>query len=311
MENLNKSEQKVLTLLENDCRLSANQIARKTRLSSEGVLKIIKRLKERKIISKFNTKINYSKIGYKIYPLHIKLSKSGNDVIKRIKEGIKQHKSCAWYTFCEGEYDLLLSFKILNESEKEDMDKLISELSEFISEKEVSVVLNAFEVSKSFIEEQKNNLFVTFDYQLERENLTKDEFKLIDILKINSRETILEIARKMNTSPRVVMLKMKRLEKDKVISGFKTKINMASLGYQPCIALIAIGKHKQEDYETLFSYCKHTKGIYYLVRQIGKYDLELTFDVENINNFYSLIDDIREKFPFIKKISTLISKNQN
>jgi DNA-binding Lrp family transcriptional regulator len=305
---MNKSEAKVLTILEQNCRISANQIAKQVRLSPEGVLKIISRLKDKKIISKFNAKINYSRIGYALYPLHIKLSKLDNEVTKFLKEKINKHKSCAWYMFCEGEYDLLLSFKIMNETEKGDMDNFISEISEYILEKEISIVLNAFEISKSFTEKHKNELFPTFDYKLNNEKLNDDDLELVDILRSGSRETILEIARKLKTTPRVAMLKLKKLEQKGIISGYKTKVNTAVLGYQPCIALISASNADQKDYEKFFSYCKTTKGIHYLVKQIGKYELELTFDVESIERFYSLIDEIRNKFPFIKKISTLVSK---
>jgi DNA-binding Lrp family transcriptional regulator len=75
MKDLSQAEKKVLTLLEENCRLPANQIAKKIRLSTEGVLKIIDKFKENKIITKFNAKINYSRMGYKLYPVHIKLLK--------------------------------------------------------------------------------------------------------------------------------------------------------------------------------------------------------------------------------------------
>jgi Lrp/AsnC family leucine-responsive transcriptional regulator len=306
---MNKSEAKVLTILEQNCRIPANQIAKKVRLSPEGVLKIIKRLEDRKIISKFNTKVNYSRMGYKLYPLHIKLSRLDDKVIIFLKEKIKEHKSCAWYLFCEGEYDLLLSFRIMDEAEKEDMDNLISEISAYILEKEISIVLDAFEISKSFADEFKSELFVTFDYRLDKKILKDDELELIEIMREGSRKTILELAKKLKTTPRIVMSKLKKLEHEGIISGYKTKVNTAILGYQPCIALITVSDIKQKDYDKFFSYCKTTKGIHYLVRQIGKYELELTFDVESIEGFYSLIDDIRNKFSFIKKISTLVSKS--
>ena len=59
------------------------------------------------------------------------------------------------------------------------------------------------------------------------------------------------------------------------------------------------------------TYCQQKRGINYLVRQIGKYDIELTIDVHNVNDFYKLMNDIREQFSFIKKITTLISKESS
>ena len=312
MRPLNQSERKVLTLLEENCRLSANQIAKKTRLSPEGVLKIIKRLEEAGVITRFNTKINYARVGYKIYPVHLKLLKLNNQIMNEIKEIISKHQTCAWYTFCEGEYDLLLSFKILSENDKLDMNQLLLDLSDNVLEKEVSIVLHAFEIGKSFLDQEYTaKLFPTFNHELEKAELSNEEMRILNILKVNSRETVLNISKKVNLSVRVVSSKIKKLEKLKIVSGFKTKTNTAALSFQPCIALISLGKYNPQELQKFMTYCQQKRGINYLVRQIGKYDMELTIDIHNVNDFYKLMNDIREQFIFIKKITTLISKESS
>ena len=59
------------------------------------------------------------------------------------------------------------------------------------------------------------------------------------------------------------------------------------------------------------TYSQNKKGISYFVHQIGKYDVELTIDVRDVNDFYALMNDIREQFSFIRKITTLISKQSS
>ncbi|MBT4651683.1 Lrp/AsnC family transcriptional regulator [Candidatus Woesearchaeota archaeon] len=305
---LNQSERKVLSLLEQDGRLPATRIAKKTRLSTEGVIKVIKRLSDRGVIQKFNTKINYSRMGYRLYPVHIKLAKRNEEVIGKITEVIKKHFSCTWHIFCEGEYDLLLSFKILEEKDKEDMEEMLGELSEYILEKDISVVLYALEINKSFLPKKEPTVLMIFDFKAERIHLKTEEFKMISLLKKNSRETILNLAKQLKVTPRVAMNNIKKLQKSGVISGFKTKVNMAALGYQPCTALMTINKCSKKEYDLFISYCKQTKGIHYFLRQLGKYDVVLTFDVESIRDFYELIDNLRDRFPFIRKITTLVEK---
>ncbi|MFH1064107.1 MAG: Lrp/AsnC family transcriptional regulator [Candidatus Woesearchaeota archaeon] len=309
MKALLKSEKKVLTLLERDCRLPANQIAKRLRLSPEGVLKIIRRLENTRIISKFNTKINYSRIGYQLYPVYIKLSNLNDKLIKELRSTLLKHKTCAWHLFCEGEYDLLLCFKIISEREKNDMDKLLQTISDYVLEKELSIVLHAFEISKSFLgQNDTERLFPIFNHELEKVILSDEELKIIDILRSNSRITVLDISKKIDLSARVIASKIKKLEKLNVISGFKIKVNTAILEYQPCMALISFRRYEDKDLRRFMTYCQQKVGINYLVRQMGKYDMALTIDVRNINEFYALIDEIREQFSFIKKITTLIAK---
>jgi len=305
---LTLSERKVLTSLEQDARTPATKIAKQTNLSTEGVIKIIKRLEDSKIIQKFNTKINYSRMGYALYPVHIKLIKMNPDIISKIKSSIVKYPSCTWYKFCEGEYDLLLSFKVKDSNGKKEMYFFLNEISDNILEKEISIVLFAFEVGKSFTEKKSNKIFYTLDYKQEKVILKKEEENLINHLKKNSRESILSLSKKLNLSPQIVSKKIKDLQKENVISGFKTSINTSKLEYQPCFALMTFSNYKEDEIKTLINYCQHAPGINYLVRQMGKYDLELTIDAQNINDFYEIIDSLRKKFSIISKISTLITK---
>jgi len=300
---MNISETKVLNILEENCRLPANQIAKKIHLSPEGVIKILQRLEEEKIILRYNTKVNYSIMGYRLYPVYIKLTKKDKETIKRIKHILNSYKACAWYNICEGEYDLMLSFKISNDEEKYEINKALQELNDIIQEKEISTVLYAFEMSK-----YSNKTFTTLDVKAKKVNLSNEDLTIINILRKNAREPILNIAKQVHLSPRVVSQKIKKLQTLKVISGFKTKINTSLLNYQPCIALISLNKYSSIELNKFINYCKNKEGINYYVELVGKYDIELTFDVKNITEFYNLIDDIRNEFHFIKKITTLITK---
>ncbi len=322
MRPLNTSERKVLTLLEEDCRLSANKIAKKVRLSPEGVVKIIARLEESKIIARFNTKINYARIGYEIYPVHVKLVKINAKIIKDIRQLIGERKTCAWHTFCEGEYDLLLSFRVSCEKDKQDMRRLLVELSEYTLEKEVSIVLHAFEVGQSFLNGNRagklfpvfNRDIVTYsvsefpEFKCVTISLGREDMRILDVMKSHARETLINIAKKAGVSARVASAKIKRLEKLKVISGFKTKINAAALNVQPCIALLSLGPYTNAEWSKFVTYCQHKSGINYVVQHMGKYDVELTMDVHNVNDFYVLMNDLREQFSFVKKMTTLITR---
>ena len=138
--------------------------------------------------------------------------------------------------------------------------------------------------------------------------MNEREVELIEVLRKNSRDSILNIAKKIKLNPRSTITMMKKLQKNKIISGYKIKINMATLSYHPYIALISVNKVDSAQYDKFVSYCKQTKGIHYFLHQLGKYDIELTFDVEDIHRFYEIIEDIRNRFSFVKKITTLIEK---
>lgn len=308
MAILSLSERKVISLLEKDARATATFIAKKSRLSSEGVIKIINRLQEAGIILRFNTKINYSRMGYEIYAVHMRLFERNKNRKKTLLKILKNNKNFAWYAFCEGEYDLMVSFRISSEQEKAEMTKTLAMVSGFLAEKDVSIVVSSYEIAKSFIDTKESNaLFTIINSGEEPVVMKEDDLKLVDLLRRNCRFTVLELANLLNTTPRVITTQRKRLEKMGIIRGYTLKLDMAALGFQPFRVLIALGSHDEEEIREFITYCRFTKGVHYIIRQIGKYDIELAIDVNDVSQFHLLLNELRNKFDFVKKITTLVT----
>jgi len=306
MRDLTQAEKKIISLLETNCRMSASKISKITNLSPEGVIKIIQRLINRKIILKFNAKINYSKLGYELYSAHIKLVKSDNLAIQEIKNILKKYACCNWFNFCEGEYDLLLGFRISSSDDKIKMGQLFSDISEYVMEKEISIIFNAYELSTSFMDKPKK-VFTIFDQAVKKENIDEQQLKLMKVIKENSRAKILNLAKELNMSPKTIAEKIKNFEKNNIV-GYKTKLNLAALGFQPCIALIMLNNYDEKDYNKFLSYCSNKNCVNYFIKQVGMYDIELTINTEDINAFYEFVNEIKDAFKIVKKITTLISK---
>jgi DNA-binding Lrp family transcriptional regulator len=306
MRTLHLSERKVLTLLEQNCRMPASQIAKSAHLSPEGVLRIIKRMEENGVITHYSTKIDYHRMNHRIYTAHIKLVNRNMQTIAHVKRILAKHAECVRVCFSEGEYDLLLSIKLAEASTT--MQELMNQLAEFIAEKDISVVTSAFEIAKSFLEHQQMNPTFSVFGDEEPQTLGIDELQLIETMKAHADIGVLKLAAKLHVTPKTLIARMRQMQQRRIITGFKSKINMAALGYQPCTALVVTGEIRPDEYRRLVSYCQHSAHIHYFIRQIGRYDVELTFDVKDVNEFYCCIDDIRNRFPFIKKLSTLIAR---
>lgn len=306
MRKLSKAERFVLTKIEEDCRQPASRIAKKGRLSSEGVIKIIKRLEQNNIIIGYKTKSNYSKLGITIYRAYFKLKKKDTATIDKIKKVLAQHQCCPWHSFCEGEFDLRISIEINSTQEIGDMEQLFINLDRYVAEKQIMIFLNAFSLSKTFIEKNHRELFTVVDYNNNSISLTDNEIRLIKILRSDPKIKVTEIASNLKISLKTISKTLKKLKKHQIITGFKSKINMANLGYLPYVALFVLGKYNNLDLKKLQTYCKNQPSIDYFIQGIGSYSIEIVMFAKTTNQFYKTINEIRDEFPFIKKISTLI-----
>jgi DNA-binding Lrp family transcriptional regulator len=310
MYTLTTSEKKILHILEQDARYSYKTIAAEVRLTPEGVKQIMKRLLKKGIIKYYNTKVNYARLGYSIYPMHFRLNKPSTETKKNIESLIKKSKSIAWHSFCEGEYDLMVSFKIRSHEEKEDMELFIKKVADYVEYKDLSYVQYSWEIGASFTG-GKQAIFQTIKQYKPSEkeaDLDNLDMQILQRLRLNARESTVRLAGTLHTTARIIAYRIRNLKKNGVITGFKTKINWQLLGYHPGIALIKLNTCTQKEERKLEEYLRTRGDFHYFVKQIGTYDIKCNFHAQSIENFYKTIEEIRDSFPFVRRIATLISE---
>jgi DNA-binding Lrp family transcriptional regulator len=102
------------------------------------------------------------------------------------------------------------------------------------------------------------------------------------------------------------MSRIRKLEKERIIQGYKIFLDLNKIGYKFYKAFISINKMNQEEFKRFLDFCKFHKNIIHLVENVGSWELEPEFEVENEDQFYEIINQMKNKFPdFIKKIKTI------
>lgn len=123
---LDKTDLKILQMIENDARVSLKELASANYMSSPGVAARIRRLEELGLIKGYHTEVDYSLLGYNIKAF-INLEVNPKDKVSfypYIKE-IPNVVECSCVT---GDYSMLL--KVLFRK-PEELDHLINELQQF------------------------------------------------------------------------------------------------------------------------------------------------------------------------------------
>jgi len=91
-----------------------------------------------------------------------------------------------------------------------------------------------------------------------------------------------------------VKYRMRNLEKNGVIQGYRALIDFTKLGYEYYkvdMYLEDVSKIKE-----LESFCHTHPNIVYIDRTLGAGDIEFDFEVENLVRFMKIIEEIKEKF---------------
>ncbi len=295
-KNLDLKDRRILFELEQDARQSLQQIARKVRLSKEVVFHRIKNLEKEGIIKKYLTNVDIYKLGYKFYPLLLKLRNTDKLKEEEIITFLKSHKQISWLNTCEGNWNINLTL-FANSSEEVNyfLEELLSKYGDYISEKQIFTATEAHYVKGTFGINKELRKTITTKGE-KKVDLEKEDRELLQILADNARISLVEISQKMNLSPKVIAYRIKRLEKNKIILGSHILADFSKLGYKYYKIWFSLKNLNSNNKSKLFTYLKSTPNIVWITKLIGKYDLSIEMEVEDVTQFRKIIDNVKLEF---------------
>ncbi|MFA5019839.1 MAG: winged helix-turn-helix transcriptional regulator [Candidatus Pacearchaeota archaeon] len=126
--------------------------------------------------------------------------------------------------------------------------------------------------------------------------LDKKDRAILYQLDLDSRQSFKQIAKKVGLSREVVQYRTKQLEKNSVIKGYQTMIDVTKLGYINCRFFIKLQKDTPEQENKIIGYYKKHPKFWWVDSIDGFRDLGLACWVKNIYEFYELREDLMKRF---------------
>jgi Lrp/AsnC family leucine-responsive transcriptional regulator len=126
--------------------------------------------------------------------------------------------------------------------------------------------------------------------------LDKTDIIILQELAKNCRIKNVDLAKKASISEDIVRLRIKRMEKEKIIFGYGITINLASIGLEPYLVELQIEQITKETLAKLQTYVHSNPYIIYCARTIGKYNVILNIHAKNAEHFNEIMLEIRNQF---------------
>lgn len=123
----------------------------------------------------------------------------------------------------------------------------------------------------------------------------------------NARISTSDIAKQIKKSKQFVDYRIKKLEQEKVITGYTTVIDYSRLGYISIRVYLKLHNIAPERQKQLEEELIEDKEVWWLVAMEGQWDVGYAMAVKNILDFYDYWDKIMKKYrQFISKKSIVI-----
>lgn len=126
-------------------------------------------------------------------------------------------------------------------------------------------------------------------------NLDLKDRKILYQLDINCRQSNRQIGKKVGLSREVVNYRIKRMEKEGIITNYFTAIDTYILGYQVFRIYINFKEISSDVKNEIIKYFVNNKNTWAVISFKGEIDFDVIFWVKDVNQFYSYWNKTLEK----------------
>lgn len=299
---------KILFELDFNARISNSEIAKKVGLSKQSVDYRINNMIKNRVILGFYPVIDNIKLGYTYGRILFKFQNLDEKTQKKLIEEIRSSKKSNWILKAEGQHDLGVAtwVKSLNEF-KEFVRDLIAQYSVYIKKVEESIGIRLIHYQYRFLLSASKTKKLVFEETPIRIVLDILDRQILKVLCENARTSLVEMANKLKISPKVLAYRIKRLEKNGVILGYRPVINHSLLGYSHYKILFHLMNVTKENFETFRTYLENHPKVIYIIDEIGICDIDVEAMFESERDYFDFMKELKFKFPtLIKEYETLI-----
>lgn len=296
---LDVKDRKLLYELDLDARQTHAQLAKKIGLSKQAMNYRIDRLVNRGIIGKFVMVLDTQKLGYSFYDVFIKLQSMPKEKEQEMIDFLISMDTVGWLAKSMGKYDLIVALftkdvKQFNNS----LNKIFNKFGDYIKDKTFIIDIDAVYCKNKYLLKEPRSFLRKDEVYGETQpaSLEKGDMLILKTLDEDPRMSSLELSRKTGFAFDTVRRKLKRLQEEGIVQGFKIKINPSAFGYEWHVLLLELNIISDEDRAKLIKYLQNNKNVVYIINTIGNWNMMVDLHLKNINKFQEFLASLKEEF---------------
>jgi len=291
---VDKADRRILAELDKNCRIPSSKIAKMVHKSRHSVEYRINQLRKKGVITSFNASFNPHKMGYKLYKIYLKL-KNIPGTKKKMFDYLKSSGIVYWMGECSGKWDLI--FGIFSKNDYgffEFKNEFISKFNKIIVEEKWDILLDVKQYPKMYFTDELVDP-TTFAGEIVQNELDELDYAVLGEIVNNGSVPINNLADRIKSTPVIVKNRLRKMEENGIIIQYRIGIDLNVLGLELYKAIIILEKYNKEDEKRFLNYVSNLPNTHYLIRNLGQ--IELEFVVENYQEYYRIIEDLKKAFP--------------
>ncbi len=292
---LDSLDKKLLFQLDMDARQPLTKIARSLHVARDRVEYRYERLLHSGLIRQTTVAINPYQLGLTIYKTYLRVSR-GRAHYRQLVQFLNAHPQVYWIAECDGRWDLMYALFARSAFEFHTLQReILNGFREVILSSNVYILVNVWMYPKRYLTGQQGAPFLVGG-QPANYPLDELEWNILRCLSRDGRASVPDIARLVKSTEATVRNRIAKMESGGLIARYRVELDYQKAGMIMCKAQLFLSQDSSREVARLKRYCADHPHISYYIEQVGECELEIELEVDGLEHYGAIIQELREKF---------------
>lgn len=293
---IDAKDRKIISLLCENGRTPASEIAQKVLLSRDAVAYRIKRLQHENVLLRFFPVVNISKFDYTTFEVYFLLNEKEKKQQTEFLQFLIQHPNTRSVMLYTDTWDVQWTFIAKNINQFDPiLTQVLTQFESVILEKDKLAAIKRYRASTLPNYYSHAEVIPTKKHAIDI-HLDETDLRLLSALTQDSRQSTYELGQQLHLSPDTVMYRIQKLLKGRYIKRFTTLFNLTNLNYNWYTFVLNFNKFDAKDEKRLISFVHQHPHIIEATKTFGSWDLRLVITTDSLQNYHTTVKEIKNTF---------------
>ncbi len=298
---IDSKDKQILSLLDDNARLSYAYLSKKTKLSKDAVRYRISNLQKKDILQGTRAIIDTNKLGFGSYHIFLQFNHLDNNLEKKIITKLQKRSFIKAILSFSGKYDLELAIvaKTVNDLDLA-IETIISDCENYIQNFVVLTLTNNYlnrSLPLSFYKKNISKQNKVIKKKKQEIKLDTKDRAILNELSNDATKHYYQIGINVDLSADAVTRRIRKMQNFDLIKKFVPVINYSKIGYGTYCLLIQIKNLTHDKKLLLKELLIEDQNVIWAVHCIGNYNLLIYLSVNDTKKVHSTLSSLRNHFP--------------
>jgi DNA-binding Lrp family transcriptional regulator len=298
---LDAKDRKLLAALDYRARDTLTALAKTVGTSKQSVDYKLKRLEKLGVIQGYYPIVDSFKLGYLYCRLILSLSGATPGILKRMVVSLRKEKRLFWLLQMQGRYDLFIAFWVKDIEEfRHTIGKFLNAYGGYVRHRNEDVVTALYHLQQSYFFPHSRRR--SYDLRMSDKRLSLDgtDRRMLSLLSLNARTPLVSLSQKLGITAVAVARRIRKLETNGVITGYRPIIDHAALGYGYYKIFLNLSIASDRNMHDVKAYLSQQPLVLYIIDGIGLLgDIDFEMVAKSPLELNAFMNGLREAFPGI------------